>query len=157
MGILYLINPECLLNLICLKQNTYDSIELYFEEKSQTSLFLEACLLKYIDKASSGHWLLKCSWMPCGNLKQLLSKGLSLPRQDKEEETAAWIFFWKTCHSLFMEQYFLIAVPLESKYTIALFIISTKRFVLTLLQGFWLFTSDIPWEKIFLDLPCSMF
>lgn len=55
MGILYLINPECLLNLICLKQNTYDSIELYFEEKSQTSLFLEACLLKYIEKASSGH------------------------------------------------------------------------------------------------------
>jgi len=43
-----------------------------------------------------------------------------------------------------MEQYFLIAIPLESKRTIALFIISTKRFVLILLQGVWLLTSDIP-------------
>lgn len=88
---------------------------------------------------------------------ETVTKGLSLPKWYKEEITAAWVFFWKTCHSLFMEQYFLIAVPLETKCTIALFIFSTKRFVLTLLQGVWLLTSDIPSEKLILDLPCSMF
>lgn len=45
---------KCLLNLIYLKQNTYNSMELYFEEKLLTS-FLEAGLQKFDKKALPRH------------------------------------------------------------------------------------------------------